>query len=96
MNKNIKVTSQELKQLLLHIQNPTLNICIRFRLIGQMWQRDFMRVVAVTESIVTLQNDEGNKLYVVNNLNDVIQFEIDQRLFQYEPHFHYYHEPTPA
>lgn len=55
-----------------------------------------MRVVAVTESIVTLQNDEGNKLYVVNNLNDVIQFEIDQRLFQYEPHFHYYHEPTPA
>jgi hypothetical protein len=53
-----------------------------------------MRVALVTAKGVVLQLDGENKLHFIDNLDDIIQFEIDQRLFQYEPHFHYEHEPT--
>ena len=54
-----------------------------------------MHVVLITESGVTLQIDGEDKFYVIKNLNDVTQFEIDQALLEYEPHFHYFHEPGP-
>ena len=93
MEQPIKVSSEELRQILFHIQNPTLNICVRFRLLGQLWQTSFMRVILVIENGVVLHTDGENKLTVIKNLTEVVQFELDQPLFQYEPHFHYYHEP---
>jgi hypothetical protein len=89
MTKPKKVTSQDLRRLLHHIQNPRLHICIRFRLIGQLWQPHFMRVVLVIDEGVTLEDEKEGKLFIINNLNDVMQFELDQSLFQYEPHYHY-------
>lgn len=55
-----------------------------------------MDVILVTETGVILLNQEENNFYCIKNLNDVMQFEIDQKLFQYEPHFHYYLDPTPG
>lgn len=94
MTKPKKVTSQELRQLLHHIQNPRLHICIRFRLIGQLWQSHFMRVVLVVEEGVTFEDEKESKLLSIKNLNDIMQFELDQPLFQYEPHYHYEVQPS--
>lgn len=66
-----------------------MNVCFRFRLIGQMWQTNFMRIVSVNEHGVTLTNDTSHKLCVIENFNDIMQFELDAPLFQYNPHTHY-------
>jgi hypothetical protein len=55
-----------------------------------------MRVVLVSEKGVALQPDEESKLYYIDNLDDIMQLETDQRLFQYEPHVHYEHEPQSS
>ena len=54
-----------------------------------------MRVVLVIDERVTLEDEKEGKLFIIKNLNDVMQFELDQRLFQYEPHHHYDLQPSP-
>lgn len=93
MNSNIKVTSQELRELLLYINDSRLDTCVRFRLIGEMWHANYMRVIQLTEKGVTLHDERDNKFFTVRDLNNVMQFELDQPLHQYQPYFHYHVQP---
>jgi hypothetical protein len=54
-----------------------------------------MRVVLLTEEGVTLEDEKKGKPFIITNLSDVMQFELDQSLFQYEPHYHYDLQPSP-
>jgi len=94
MTTSIVTTSQQLRQLLLRIADSRLETCVRFRLIGQMWQTHFMQVVLVTEKGVILNNELDNKSIGINDLNAVMQFEFDQQLYQYEPYLHLRPQPT--
>lgn len=89
MVKKIQVPAHELRRLLLYINNFKPDACIRFRLIGDMWQTSYMRVVNLTEKGVTLNDEKDNKLIIIKDLNSIIQFELDQPLERYQPHFHY-------
>jgi hypothetical protein len=63
-------------------------------MIGEMWQINHVRVVRVTEKGVALNDELLNKLIFVQDLNNVVQFELDQAFQQYQPHFHYPVDPS--
>lgn len=49
-----------------------------------------MRVFMVTDTGVVLLSEELQvKAVIIPFVRDIVQFEIDQRFDQYEPHFHY-------
>jgi hypothetical protein len=79
----------ELKQLLIELRDKRNNICIRFRMLGEMWNQNFMRIVDVTEKGVVLNDEVSNKLIFLQDLTFVMQFEIDAPFQTYQPHFHY-------
>jgi hypothetical protein len=90
--KSLLISVLELKRLVIEIKDHGADICIRFRLMGQMWQQHFVRVVTVTENRVLVNDERANKLISVD-LNNVMQFEIDNRYQNFEPNHHY--EVTP-
>jgi hypothetical protein len=80
------VSALQLKQLLIHITDTS--ICFRFRLLGGMWMKNLMKVSTVRENSVMLYDEKDSKYHLVG-LNDIMQFEIDERYQGYQPHFHY-------
>lgn len=90
MPKNNQVLSiHHLRMLLTSIIDNKLQVCIRFRLLGQMWQPRHMRVLKLTEKGVILNDEQNNRLITVADLGQVMQFELDSSLYQYQPHNHY-------
>jgi hypothetical protein len=79
----------ELKRLLFLIKDSKLDICIRVRFIGKMWLTDYMRIVELSETKMTLFDERNNSLILIRNLASIMQFELDAELQQYEPNFHY-------
>lgn len=90
---NTLISVTELKQMLVVIVDHQLSVCFRFRILGEMWHPTFMRVIRVTDRGVLLNDDVNNKMHHIVDLSHVVQFEIDQRLHNFHPHFHY--ELTP-
>lgn len=89
--KNIKtsVTVLELKRLLVELCDNRKDICIRFRLIGEMWKPNFLRIIDFNEQGLIVVDEATNKLLFLKDLAVVMQFEIDARFQAFEPHFHY-------
>lgn len=85
----------ELRRLLVEIKEHRPDICFRYRLIGQMWAADFLRVIAFTDKGVVVNNESSNKLLTVSNLAHIMQFELDKPFQSYRPYFHYDVVPAP-
>jgi hypothetical protein len=83
------ISSLELKRLLVEIAGKRPDVCMRYRLLGEMWQRNFMRVLKVTDKGVMLNDEVKNKLLSIHDLTSIVQFEIDVKFQEYQPHFHY-------
>lgn len=79
----------ELNRLLITIAEKRMGVCFRFRLMGEMWYPNFVRVLKVTDKIVLLNDEVSNKLISVSDISSIIQFELDASFHNYEPHFHY-------
>ena len=69
------------------------DICIRFRLLGELWAVHFLRVMRLTEKGVVLF-DENSGLVSVSDLNFIMQFEIDKPFQGFQPYYHYEVEPV--
>jgi hypothetical protein len=93
MTKKTLLSDLELKRLIIEIKDYDPNMCIRFRLIGEMWQVHMMRIITVTENRVLIHDEIANRLLSID-LSNVMQFEIDARFRDIQPHYHY--EVTPA
>ncbi len=78
-----------LKRLLIELKEHRPDICIRCRLIGQMWMDAFLRVNSVTDRGVLLKSDTSNKFMAIADLSHIMQFEIDKPFQLYQPYFHY-------
>jgi hypothetical protein len=89
------LSSIKLRQLLTDLKDHGQNTCVRFRMLGDMWQNHFMRVVSVSEDRVLLHDEEKNKLVSVP-LNSIMQIEIDHKFKEYQPHNHYTIRPEYA
>lgn len=93
MGKNL-ISVLELTKLLHDLQDRRPDICIRFRLLGEMWFRNFLSIMSVNGKGVILRDDADHKLIVLNDLTSVMQFELDNSFFGFQAHYHY--EVTPS
>lgn len=90
MNEPAKeVSVVELRRLLVELKEHRPDICIRYRMLGQMWAQNFLRVVLVTARGVLLNDETENKLKTIPDLSQIIQFELDKPFQSYRPYFHY-------
>lgn len=83
----------ELRRLIADLAEKRPDICIRFRLLGELWIVHFLRVMKATEK-GGLFFDENNHLVSVADLSFVMQFELDKPFQGFQPFYHY--EVTPA
>lgn len=93
LNTNDVVSVVELKRLLQEIKDHRADICIRLRMMGQMWQHHFFRIFLVTDNGAVLIDQVTNKTEIITNLPDVIQFELDSRFQNFQPYYHYTIQP---
>lgn len=88
MKKKVVIPVFGLRRLLYDLKDLRPAVCIRFRILGRMWQPHFSKVVEMTEQGVILQNEKQLSL-LIHDLRSVVQFEIDSSFQNLEPHFHY-------
>ena len=86
--KKRAVTELELKRILIDICEHHVDVCFRFRLTGQMWYDQFVRVVTVAEDRILFNNEVLQKLLTID-LKQIAQFEIDGKFREIEPNTHY-------
>lgn len=79
----------ELRRLLYTIIDNRLDTCFRYRLLGEMWQPNFLRVVEVSEKGVLLNDEIANTFKCLPDLSQIMQFEIDVAVHNFLPHNHY-------
>jgi hypothetical protein len=79
----------ELRRLLVDLKQKRPDICFRYRLLGEMWITNAVRVVSIGEKGILINDEKSNKLIPVNDLSLVMQFEIDAPFQGFQPHFHY-------
>ena len=89
MEKEKTISVLEVKRLLITIIDYNLPICFRFRLLGEMWYPNFMKVIKVTDEGVLLNDENRGKLVLITDLSHIVQFELDGRIHTFEPNFHY-------
>ena len=79
----------ELKRLLVELKDKRANTCIRYRMIGEMWAEKFCKIIYVTEKGVVLNEEDTGKISVIQDLSQIMQFEIDTPFQGFQPYFHY-------
>jgi hypothetical protein len=77
-----------LKATLIDLLEHGQNVCVHFRLMGELWQPHFVRVVNVVDSKVLVNDEIKNKIFSID-LSRIMQFEIDHPFKGIEPHNHY-------
>jgi hypothetical protein len=83
----------DLRHLLIQLREQRPDICIRYRMLGEMWVSNFLSVVDITEKNLLLNDEVGHRLIVVNDLSAIMQFEIDKPFNGFQPYFHYEVQP---
>jgi len=79
----------ELRRLLYTIADNHLETWFRYRVLGEMWQPNFFRVVQITEQGVLLNDEAANSFKCLPDLSQIVQFEIDVAVHNFLPHNHY-------
>ena len=92
MNKTL-ISVLELKRLMIDLADKRPDISIRFRLLGELWSRDFFRVVRVTDKGAVFFDDTQG-LVSVSDLNFIMQVEIDKPFQGFQPYYHYEVNPV--
>jgi hypothetical protein len=83
------ISATELKRLLHSIQEQR-QARIRYRTIGRLWHPNFLRIIKIEENKSVLFHDETRKrLIELPDFSTIVQFELDSKLFLYEPNCHY-------
>jgi hypothetical protein len=93
MSKTNTVPVLEFRRLLYELKDLRPDICVRLRLLGEMWQISHCRVVQLTEKGAVLNDESVNRLLLVTDLSNVIQFELDHNFQNFQAHFHYNVDP---
>jgi hypothetical protein len=93
MGNKTMISDVELRRLVTELKDGRPDICIRYRLIGEMWKPNFLRIIQVNENGAVLLDESKNALSFLCDLSSVMQFEIDAVFQNYQPHFHYEVQP---
>ena len=80
----------ELRRLVLSIIEHRAQVCIRFRTIGQVWHPNFLRILKIEDGKTVLFHDEARRMLIsLPDLSTIVQFELNDKLYSYEPNCHY-------
>ena len=88
------ISTAELKSLLFDLKDKRPDVCVRFRLLGQMWAENFMRVIMITEKGAIFNDESINEFVNVSDLANIMQFEVGNRFQNFQPHYHYEVKPV--
>jgi hypothetical protein len=84
------ISVSELKRILFSISLREHQICIRYRTIGQLWHPNFLRILNIEDGKRVLFHDDTRKRFIqLQDFSTIAQFELDGRLYPYEPNYHY-------
>ena len=84
-----EISVLELKRLLVLLAENVHTVCFRYRLIGAMWETNFVRVIQVTDKGVFLRDETRNRMISIPDLRMIMQFELDGAIHTFQPNFHY-------
>jgi hypothetical protein len=93
-SKNL-ISVTELRRLLFELKDKRPDICVRFRLLGEMWGRNFMSIESLGGRGVLMRDDQDQKLIAINDLSNIMQFELDNSFTGFQAHYHYEVTPLP-
>ena len=83
----------DFKRLLFDLKDRRPDICIRYRLLGEMWNLNFMTIFLITDKGVLFNEESKRRLITVTDLSSIMQFEIDKSFQGYQPYYHYEVQP---
>jgi hypothetical protein len=86
-SNNNSITTFYLRNLLQDLSGR--RIAVRFRTLGELWKPHFMQIVKITERGAIFSDESTKEFVFVPDLADIVQFEIDDRFQELQPHFHY-------
>jgi hypothetical protein len=90
MTKDSKdISISELKRLLYELHDKHAYTCIRFRLLGEMWQKNFLRIFSINDDTVIFSDETSGRLLKVTDLMSIMQFELDHNFQQFIAYYHY-------
>ncbi len=87
--ENPTISFLELKRLLVDLEEKQPGISIRYRLLGETWYHNFVKIVKANEHDLTVKDEIADKVLFIRDLRAIIQFELDSPFQTFEPHFHY-------
>ena len=88
-----KITAVELKRLLVTLHGYSPCVFFRCRQVGAMWMKRHAQISSITGNSVILYNEKESK-YTFVDINNIVQFDLDERFQHYQPHCHYEVEPS--
>lgn len=86
---NKSLTVLELKRLLFELKDKRPDICLRYRLIGEMWQENFMKIISIVDNRLFVEDPRMGFIIHIQNIASIMQFEIDYAFQNFQPHYHY-------
>lgn len=88
------ISVNEFRKLLATISDCRAEIGLRYRLIGEMWEEHYMRILRYTDFGLLLNDPLKNRVVVIRDLSQIMQFEIDTSFHHYQPYLHYSVNPA--
>ena len=83
------ITTIHLRGLLQDLSNRRPPVGVRIRMLGEMWKPSFMQIVKITERGAIFSDESTQEFVFIPDLDDVVQFEVDDRFQELQPHYHY-------
>ena len=81
------ITPLDFKRILFELWEHSPQTKIRLRVMGKMWDRNFLQVVHITggDAIILHGSDEMKQV----SINDIVQFELETKFQDFRPNNHY-------
>lgn len=84
------VSVGELSKLITTLYQQKLPVLIRFRVLGQLWYPNFVRITELLDDRrIVFYDERRNTLVSLRNFAAIAQFEVDERINPFEPGNHY-------
>jgi c-di-GMP-related signal transduction protein len=89
MDNQDTITTIELKRLIVELLDHSPNTRIRFRAIGNMWEKNYLQIVhTTTDNAVIVQDKKSAQMKFVP-LKQIVEFEIEEKFREFKPQYHY-------
>lgn len=83
------ISVNHFRQLLQDLKAKRPDICLRYRMLGEMWTNNFVTILYINERTLLVNDEIKRRLVSITDINSIMQFEIDRPFQGFQPYFHY-------